>query len=89
MEVRPASLAVILVWDDGFIVKSHAAAVLPDMAVVALHEEIAHVFCEGCRAILLSYSLARTWVVGMTTYASCDVVFNSFVVIVVDGWLFW
>lgn len=47
VEVRPAPLAVILVWDDGFIVKAHAAAVLPDMTVVALHEEIAHVFCEG------------------------------------------
>lgn len=47
MEIRPAFLAVVFVWDDGLIVKSHAATMLPNVAVVALHEEVAHVFCEG------------------------------------------
>lgn len=39
-------------------------------------------------AILLSYSLARPWVVSMTTNASCHIVFDGFVVVILDGMLF-
>ena len=46
VKVRPALLAVVFIWDDRLVVEAHAATMLPDMAVVALDEEIAHVFCE-------------------------------------------
>ncbi len=50
VEVRPAFLAIILVRDDGFVVEAHTATMLPDVAVVALDEEVAHILCKGCRA---------------------------------------